>query len=85
MVTAFWGYTKLAGILVLNGADINARDNNGDTALIVAASFRKAEMVKLLLDYKANVNIKNQDGDTALMIAESKGFSDIVTLLKEKI
>src|SRR5436190_1614266 len=53
------------------GADVNARSNDDDTALMLAADKGKghAEIVKLLLDAGADVNAKNNWGDTALTLA----------------
>lgn len=49
------------------GADLNARDNNGDTPLFMAAYGNKnPEVIKALLEYGADVNIRDDSGKTAL-------------------
>ncbi len=49
------------------GADINTRDNNGDTPLFMAAYGNKnPEVIKALLKYGADVNIRDDSGKTAL-------------------
>ncbi len=49
------------------GADLNARDNNGDTPLFMAAYGNKnPEVIKALLKYGADVNIRDDSGKTAL-------------------
>ena len=61
-------------LLISKGANVNARDNNGGTALMLAATGDAAgneECVKLLLSKGADVNAKDMDGDTALMQAAS--------------
>jgi ankyrin repeat protein len=57
--------------LVDSGADINAQDSDGDTALHVAATINNEQIFKLLLDKGALVDVKNKVGGTALMWAAS--------------
>jgi len=40
--------------LLNHGADIDARNNIGDTPLFNAISWNKVDVVRLLLDYGAN-------------------------------
>jgi ankyrin repeat protein len=56
----------IAKWLLTQGADINFKNNDGSTALHVAAFFCKPDMVKLLLQHGANKTIKNKYGSTAL-------------------
>ena len=44
------------------GADVNAKDKNGKTALVMASN--DTELVKLLLDKGADVNTKDKDNKT---------------------
>ena len=53
------------------GADINAQDSDGDTALHVAATINNEQIFKLLLEKGASVDVKNKEGGTALMWAAS--------------
>ncbi len=55
--------------LLANGADINARDERGASALILASGKGSLEVVRLLLDKKADINARNRFGDAALMYA----------------
>jgi ankyrin repeat protein len=72
------------------GADVNAKDIFGWTALMRASYGgytygRYAEVVKLLLDKGADVNIiKTDEGTTALMAASSGGYAEVVKLLLDK-
>lgn len=68
--------------LINKGADINAKDNDGKTALIYAADKGHTEIATLLIDKGANVNAKSNGGKTALMLARAIGHEDIVQLLK---
>ncbi len=54
------------------GADVNANDDNGDTALIIASENGYTDIMKILLDAGADVNVKNKDGDTALMLTTER-------------
>jgi ankyrin repeat protein len=69
--------------LVDNGADINAKDEDGHTALIVAAKNGHTEIVNLLLNRGADINAKDKDGETALIKAAFNGHTEIVTTLIE--
>ena len=64
-----------------NGADVNAKDENGDTALIWAARYDKEKVVSALLAAGADVNVKNAYGTTALMLAARNGNEKAVAAL----
>ena len=61
--------------------NINAKDNNGLTALMEAADWGHKNIAKLLIDAGADVSIKNSEGRTARDIAEQKNHQEIVDLL----
>jgi ankyrin repeat protein len=52
-------------LLVQAGADINARDNNGMTPLILATSCGRPSRVKALLNLGADKTLQDNDGQTA--------------------
>ena len=60
----------IAKALIKQGADLNAKDKDGMTALMVAASHNNAPMVGLLLQSGADAAAKNDRGQTALDIAK---------------
>lgn len=63
---------ELARMLLRHGANANAQNTDGDTALMYAAFAGQYDMVELLLDNKADANIKNGSQWTALMAACAK-------------
>lgn len=68
--------------LLNEGADINAKDNNGLTALIWASNNGYVEVVKVLLERGAEINVKDNCGWTALMLASVQDHTEVVKLLK---
>lgn len=68
------------------GADVNAKNQYGDTALYSAIIKNNKEIVELLLNQPGiDINIKSNDGRTALMEAASdEKRKDIVKLLLSK-
>lgn len=67
--------------LLASGADPNAGDANGSTALIHAALQGHLAVVDVLLDRGADVGCTNGAGEKALMLAARAGHSDIVRRL----
>ena len=65
--------------------DVNDKDRDGNTALLLATYQGFPEIVKLLLAKGADVNAKNKYGDTALMLAVANGDTEISKLLLEHI
>jgi ankyrin repeat protein len=55
--------------LLDNGADVNARDAQGNTPLILASFYASPECVALLIEKGADVNTANKAGATALIRA----------------
>lgn len=54
------------------GADINAANHKGQTALIGAVYFRSPSLVKFLVDLGANVNVVNTRGQTPWLITQGE-------------
>jgi len=71
-------------LFIKAGTDVNAKDNNGDTALMRASADDNFGVVKLLIEKGADANSKDNDGYTALMFASSKGDLAVATLLIKK-
>ena len=60
---------QAVGILIDNGADVNGRDAQGNTPLILASFYASPKCVELLLEQGAQVNAANAAGVTALIRA----------------
>ncbi|XP_033125973.1 KN motif and ankyrin repeat domain-containing protein 1-like [Anneissia japonica] len=67
---------------LFNSGDVNVKASQaGQTALMLAVSHGRREMVELLLEANADLNLKDEDGSTALMCASEHGHLDIVKML----
>ena len=65
------------------GADVNARDGRGWTALMHAANKGYVLLMEPLLAAKADPNIRGADGATALFMAAVHGHTEVLALLME--
>ena len=65
-----------------SGANVNAKDSNGETALMHASRKGRVDIVRHLLKNGADVNIPNNDGWTALMYASKYGHHDVFRTLR---
>lgn len=63
------------------GAHINLKDNDGDSALMLAVVKNKVHVVKALLAMRTQINDVDNHGDTALMVASQQGRIATVQLL----
>lgn len=77
METAYRGSSEITRMLIEKGADINAKDAEGKTALIIAAEFANAEVAGELILAGANINAKDNKDHTALMYASLSEPDDI--------
>jgi ankyrin repeat protein len=71
-------------LLLEKGADVNARTDNGETALQCAATYAHEITVKLLLEKGADFNARTKYGETALHKAAANGNKAVIRLLLEK-
>ena len=67
--------------LLNQGADVNAGDRTGVTALMRAAYHGQLPMVRGLIEHRADPNAKDRSGLTALMMAKHAGHQEIVEAL----
>ena len=76
--------TELVHLLLEAGADPNARQGAGFTALHEAAQNGDAAVATDLLDRGADPGAATDDGRTALSIAEEQGHEDVAALLRQR-
>jgi len=60
------------------GINVDAKDHDGETPLMVAARARNPESVKALLAKNANKELRNNDNETALEIAQQQSRNEKV-------
>ncbi len=76
------GQRKMAEILIKNQTNVNTKDGQGRTPLIIAAINHHSEIIKMLLAAKADANIKDNSGTTALghatIIGHMETFNSLV-------
>jgi ankyrin repeat protein/serine/threonine protein kinase len=78
------GDTAVVQALLADGTDVDAKRNDGATALIVASYNGHFELVQALLAKGAQVNAKENDGATALIRASQQGHLELVQALLAK-
>ncbi len=75
------GSTKPVNQLLEQGADINVRDKNGDTPLIIAVRKNDLVMTNLLLNKGASTIVMNNTGEHALGIAQKNGNIELAKII----
>ena len=63
------------------GADLETRDAEGDTPLLIAVQRGNHRLARHLINHGADVNTRNTAGQTVLQIANNLGLGDIAQLL----
>ena len=86
IISASLGDTQSVRTLLAYGADVNATNNDGNSAMLYAARYNHPETVLALLapltmQYRADVNMQNKKGETALYWAALKGYTPVVKIL----
>jgi len=77
---------EIVKALLEKGADVNIRDKDGDTPLIVASFTRNIKLVKLFYEeFDADIMVQSKSAKTALGSAKEKAHKIIVDFLTAKI
>lgn len=71
MLATFYGRQEMVTFLLEKKVIINIKDEDGDTALHIAARTGQDKVVEWLLKAGADRNKKNKNGDTALLVAKN--------------
>ena len=85
LIAAKNGNAEIVKVLLEKKANIEARNDAGDTPLFVAAKEGHEEIVKMLLNAEANLDVTDVSGETPLSIATKNGHVKVVEILREKI
>jgi ankyrin repeat protein len=84
-VAMLCNHKEIVRLLISNGADVNAKDDNGYTPLFAATLDHEAgdrrETVKFLIAHGADVNATDTLGQTALHNAARVGKKEVVEVL----
>ena len=83
MRASLLGEEEVVEYLVGKGANLDAQDEQGRTALMEAVNAYKLDVIRFLIDSGANVNAVDGRGCTALMRAAYSGFPELVNYLLE--
>ncbi|KAH8586885.1 hypothetical protein B0O99DRAFT_469781, partial [Bisporella sp. PMI_857] len=84
MIGSYFGHSATVKLLFEKGADIEAKNDSGQTPLSWAARKGHKAIVELLLEKGADVKVKDKLGQTPLLLAAKKGHKAIVELFLAK-
>ena len=68
-------------ILIDAGANVDIKDDNGNTALMISSSKGNENITRILIDAGADMNIKNNERNNALILATNNGHENISRIL----
>ena len=81
-VAAYGGHSEIIELLLANGVDVNATDDDSDTPLSLAVIKRQHKAIKLLLQEGANKYLQNNDGADAWILAKEREDETAIALLE---
>ena len=76
-----WSTDDIARLLILHGADVKAKDEEGWTCMHWAADRNNKVISELLISKGADVNARNNTGETPLHLASYDGINGVPALL----
>jgi ankyrin repeat protein len=83
LAAARTGHVGTVRDMLTAGANVNMKDEHGNTPLIEAARNGHDDVVRTLLAAGADPKLTNEDGKTALMLAQQNSHDDVVRALRE--
>ncbi len=84
IVAAQNGHADIIKLLRDKGANVNARDATGTTALMQAAVTGSVPSIRLLLDAGADIDAKDKTGQTAFVMADASQHPEGAKLIIDK-
>lgn len=81
IVAADWGREEVVELLIQHGANVNIKDSDGVTPLVIATRNKFYTVLEVLLRNGANMNLWDDNGKTALDAAIGNGNREIVKML----
>jgi ankyrin repeat protein len=76
------GRLEACRLLLRAGADPNARQRGGYTALMTASVVNNGDLAELLVAYNADLGLRNDEGNTAAEIAAGFGNMELAARLR---
>lgn len=70
-------------LLLSHGANVDVRDKDNETPLMIAARWNNCAVIEVLLKHNANVKLTNSSGETALDLAKWMDWEESTKLLSE--
>ena len=82
LLEAAWnGHTPICEYLLTQKANVEARNDNLNTALIYAAYNNHVDVIKVLLEHNASIKAQAKDGFHAAFLASRKGNLEVLKIL----
>ena len=83
LAAARTGHSGTVRDMIASGANVNVKDEHGNTGLIEAARNGHDDVVRTLVQAGADVKIRNDDDKTALMLAAQGGHEETAQVLRQ--
>jgi ankyrin repeat protein len=75
----------VVSFLLESGADVNKKNHQGLSPLMLAAKSDRTDLVMILLFFKADINAKDNNGMTALDYARKYDRQEVITFLEKQL